>query len=89
MLAHQWLVGGVALTVGAIALTASVLNHEAFFRLAKVRMLEGLLGRTGARWACAALGCGLIVIGALIVSGKLPRKMPSAKVSVPLLPLAT
>jgi hypothetical protein len=74
MVPHQWLIGGVALIIGSLALGGAVANSDGLFQLAKMRLLQDLLGRSGARWACGALGCGLIVLGGLIVAGVLPRK---------------
>ena len=81
MFPHQYLVGSVALVLGALALGASVSNHDQLFRLAKLRLLEDLVGRGGARWVCGLLGCSLIVIGTLIVAGWLPRRVLSSQVS--------
>jgi hypothetical protein len=74
MLPHQYLVGGVALGLGILTLAGAITNHASMFRLAKARMLEDLLGRRGARFVCGLLGCGLIVVGGLILAGVLPRK---------------
>ena len=79
MFPHQYLVGSVALVLGALALAASVSNHDQLFRLAKLRLLEDLVGRGGARWACGLLGCSLIVIGTLIFAGWLPRRVLSRR----------
>lgn len=83
VLPHQWLIGGVAVTIGAMSLAAAITNHDWFFQLAKLRLLEGMLGRSGARWACALFGCGLIVLGGLILAGRLPRKMPQGQRIMP------
>jgi hypothetical protein len=77
MIPHQWLIGGVAFAIGSMFLAAAITNHPWFFQLRKLRLLEGALGRPAARWVCAVLGCALIVLGGLIVSGRLPRNMPT------------
>lgn len=74
MIPHNLFIGSVALVLGASALGASLANYGGLFQLAKVRMLEESLGRNGARLACGLLGCGLIILGGLIVTGVLPRK---------------
>jgi hypothetical protein len=74
MIPHQFLIGGIALVFGALALGAAVANYEGMFQLAKLRMLEDTLGRNGARLACGLLGCSLIVVGGLILTGVLPRR---------------
>jgi hypothetical protein len=79
MIPHQWFIGGVALALGSLALSAAVANYDGLFQLAKMRMLEESMGRNGARWTCGLLGCGLIVVGGLIVAGVLPRKVSDAK----------
>lgn len=73
MLPQHWLIGGVAVTLGALSLAAAITNHEGFFQLGKARLLEGMWGRGGARWACGIFGCGLIIVGGLILAGWLPR----------------
>lgn len=75
MIPHQWLIGGVAFAIGIMFLAAAITNHPWFFQLNKLRLLEGLVGRPAARWVCAVIGCALIVLGGLIVSGRLPRNM--------------
>lgn len=75
MIPHQLFIGSVALILGTLALAASLANHSGLFQLAKMRMLEETVGRSGARLACGLLGCGLIVVGGLIVTGVLPRKV--------------
>ena len=87
MIPQQWLFGGVALAIGTLSLTASITNHEWFFQLNKLRLLEGALGRQGARWACAAVGCGLILLAGLIITGWLPRKSYSQQPTLPRLTL--
>lgn len=78
MAPHQYLIGGVALALGILALGGAITNHASFFQLAKARLLEDLLGRGGARLVCGLLGCGLIVIGGLILTGVLPRRTSQA-----------
>jgi hypothetical protein len=78
MIPHQWLFGSVAFVIGALSLAGAITNHDWFFQLNKLRLLEGALGRRGARWACALFGCGLIVLGGLIVAGYLPRQWASS-----------
>jgi hypothetical protein len=74
MIPHNLLIGSIALVFGAVALGASLANYSGLFQLAKMRLLEESLGRGGARLACGLLGCGLIVVGGLILTGVLPRK---------------
>jgi hypothetical protein len=83
MIPHQWLVGGVAIVLGALSLLASLTNHEWFFQLNKLRLLERALGRQAARWICALLGCGLLVLGGCIIAGYLPRNLPSGSTLAP------
>lgn len=78
MFPHHYLIGGVALVIGTLAIAAAVTNHDSFFRLAKLRMLENAMGRSGARWACGLIGCALILLGGFIVAGVLPRRMSDA-----------
>lgn len=79
MIPHQLFIGSVALTLGALALGAALSNYDRLFQLAKLRMLEEWLGRGGARLACGLLGCSLIVVGGLIITGVLPRKVSQYK----------
>src|SRR4051812_15548129 len=79
MIPHQWFIGSVALLLGGFALGGALANYDGLFQLSKMRLLEESMGRGGARWACGLLGCGLIVIGGLIVTGVLPRKMSLAE----------
>lgn len=74
MIPHNLLIGSVAVIFGASALGASLADYNGLFRLAKMRMLEESIGRGKARLACGLLGCGLIVVGSLILTGVLPRK---------------
>lgn len=76
---HQLFIGSVALTLGALALGAALSNYDKLFQLAKLRMLEETFGRGGARWACGLLGCSLIVVGGLIITGVLPRKVSQSE----------
>lgn len=79
MIPHQWFIGSVAVTLGALAVGAALSNYDRFFELSKLRLLEEALGRGGARWTCGLLGCGLIIVGGLIVAGVLPRKVSVAE----------
>ena len=79
MIPHQLFIGSVALVLGVLALGAALANYDGMFQLAKLRMLEETVGRSGARLACGLLGCGLIVVGGLIVTGVLPRKVSQAE----------
>jgi hypothetical protein len=83
MLPHQFLIGSVAVVIGALSLAAAITNYDGFFQLAKLRLLEGAFGRSGARWACALFGCGLIVLGGFIFAGWLPRKVPQSQRAMP------
>jgi hypothetical protein len=74
MIPHNLLIGSVALIFGVLALGASLANYNGLFQLAKMRMLEESIGRGKARVACGLLGCLLIVVGGLILTGVLPRK---------------
>jgi hypothetical protein len=79
MIPHHLFIGSVALVLGTLALGSSLANYNGLFQLAKMRLLEETLGRSGARLACGLLGCGLIVVGGLIVTGVLPRKVSQAE----------
>lgn len=74
MIPHQYLFGGVSIGLGLVALVASLSNYPWFFELAKVRALETLLGRRGARWTCVALGLLLVALGAAIALGLIPNR---------------
>jgi hypothetical protein len=65
----DWFVGGVAISLGVLALGAAVLNDQRAFVLPKLRLLEHSVGRLRARWILGALGVALMIAGTMIGLG--------------------
>jgi hypothetical protein len=65
-------VGGLAIVMGVSLIVVAALGSEAPFRLPKLRWLESQIGRGPSRATLAAIGLGLVVLGALIAAGVSP-----------------
>lgn len=63
------LVGCVSAVFGLALIVGAALDGPWLMSLAKARALESAIGKTPARVALAALGLGLVAIGAMIASG--------------------
>ena len=60
-----------ALVAGAFSLAGAVFEWSFFMNHRKARLVQSVLGRTGARILYAVLGVGLIALGLAAASGRL------------------
>lgn len=67
--AQDWLVGGMAVAVGALLVAGALFDSAQLMQLAKSRLLVDAVGKRAARVMLAAIGFGAIVLGVLIASG--------------------
>jgi hypothetical protein len=74
----DYFMGALAITLGALALLASLLNWEAAFQLRKAQWLETRFGRPGARLSLAVLGAVLLALGVAIALGYAPNARPQS-----------
>ena len=69
MYAEQLFVGGVAVVLGVLALTAAATNYDLYYQPRKIRWVEDRWGRSTARCVYLALGAFLCCAGVAIAAG--------------------
>ena len=63
---EAWFVGGVAFTLGLLALVAAIHNRDWYYQLPKIQWVEERFGRPAARCIYAVLGAMLIVLALFV-----------------------
>ncbi len=69
MVGSDVFVGGVAMILGSVVVSAAVFNWEWYYQLNKPRWVEEKWGRGRARVIFALIGSALIVLGGIIAIG--------------------
>ncbi len=69
MIYSDLLVGAVAIALGLITMSAAIFKWEGAYQLHKVRWIESLCGRRGARLFFVVLGLLLILLGGAVALG--------------------
>ncbi len=70
---EQLFVGGTAIALGVLSVTAGASNLDVFFQMTKIRWIETCGGRTLARATYAMIGVTLIGLGIAIAMGFAPN----------------
>ena len=66
---EDWFVGTVAVLLGVFLIASAAVDWNWYYSLRSARLLQRMLGRTGARLFHALLGLSLVVLGIAIALG--------------------